>query len=410
MSMCNANPAPPSALWITRTFPFPPTVGGDLLYSRNMLEATALSGVNITAMVLHVEPFHYQIAPIPNLRWIEGDTRKRPDWQTIFSALPNCSNRYRLQGNLNKLFAALHAENFNAIIFDSHATAGFLDEIKRWRQQSGSKVRLIYVAHNHQASTQQAVAEATTPLLRRIIMRRDAVKTAALEDDLVRSCDGMTAITIEDRALFETKHGPLNCVVATPAYNERRLAARDLFKTDRTVSLIGNFFWVAKRINLEAFLTNAEKVFPNRSIRLRIAGNMTSTYLDQMRARFPWATFLGRLDSLEPELDMARIGVIPDCVGGGFKLRSLGYAFNRVPIAGVANGLTGTQLTPDVDFIAAEDMASLVARITEVIDDLPKLSAVADRAYSVCEHKFGSWLERGEAMKALIEGHQFNAQ
>src|SRR5690606_36241863 len=55
----------------------------------------------------------------------------------------------------------------------------------------------------------------------------------------------------------------------------------------------------------------------------------------------------GRVDSIAPHLDQARMAVVAERLGGGFKLKVLDYVFNRPPVAALDGSVAGTPPTPN---------------------------------------------------------------
>jgi polysaccharide biosynthesis protein PslH len=192
-----------------------------------------------------------------------------------------------------------------------------------------------------------------------------------------------------------------NYIVLKPAYSGRRLPSRDIGATDRIVTVLGSFLWIPKKANLEAFLSEAAHVFPDNSIRVRVVGMMDKAYQQKLQAAYPWAEIVGPVENTDDELTLARIGVVPELSGGGFKHKTLFYVFNRVAVAGIVEALAGSTLEPDAHYIAARDIPTLVRRISDAIDDIPKLSTMIDRAFAHCDDKF-NWPDRGTALLDAI--------
>ena len=109
------------------------------------------------------------------------------------------------------------------------------------------------------------------------------------------------------------------------------------------------------------------------------------------------------MPAIDPYLEGARIGLIPEALGGGFKLKALDYIFRGLPLAAITPALSGLPLNPTHDVISAENTASLAKAVTERIDDFAYLNSAAARALDQCRESF-HWPDRGATLaRALLE-------
>ena len=72
-----------------------------------------------------------------------------------------------------------------------------------------------------------------------------------------------------------------------------------------------------------------------QNIHLSVVGYIPNKLLTDLQARFPSVVFEGYVEDLPSYVSNCRIGVVPDVVGGGFKVRLLTYAFLGVPMYGI---------------------------------------------------------------------------
>ena len=103
--------------------------------------------------------------------------------------------------------------------------------------------------------------------------------------------------------------------------------------TERRVVLVGSFHWLVKQQNLQAFLAVADPLFARHGITLDVVGSMPEALAAALRSKLRATVLHGFVDDTRPLLAGARIAVVPEAIGGGFKLKFLDYLFGRVPIA-----------------------------------------------------------------------------
>ena len=114
--------------------------------------------------------------------------------------------------------------------------------------------------------------------------------------------------------------------------------------------------------------------------------------------------FLGFVEDPEPIFSNVRIGVVAERTGGGFKLKTLDYIFNRVPFAAIRGSISGLPLTPGLHYLSFESMRELAQGVAAVIDDLARLNSMHQAAYEKCDAGF-DWSDRGRTLcNAIREG------
>src|SRR5205807_10506863 len=79
-----------------------------------------------------------------------------------------------------------------------------------------------------------------------------------------------------------------------------------------------------------------------------------------------------------------RMGLVVEQTGGGFKLKTLDYIFNRVPIAAMKGSMAGLPLTPGLHYLSFDSMWKLAQGIVAVIDDIARLNSMQQAAYEQC--------------------------
>ena len=120
-------------------------------------------------------------------------------------------------------------------------------------------------------------------------------------------------------------------MLLTPGYAGRHVACRKIDDaTPHRALLLSSAIWLAKQMNLIEFLAAADELFHQRQIELWVVGNVPERL--QAQNHFRATRFLGFVEDLEPIFRSVRIGIVAEQIGGGFKLKTLDYIFNQVPI------------------------------------------------------------------------------
>jgi len=153
-------------------------------------------------------------------------------------------------------------------------------------------------------------------------------------------------------------------------------------------------------MNLIEFITAADELFHERQIELWVVGKVPNRL--QARNRFRATRFLGYVKDLEPIFRGVRIGIVAERTGGGFKLKTLDYVFNRVPIAAIRGGIAGLPLTSGLHYLSFESMRELAQGIATAIDDIGRLNSLQQAAYEKCNTAF-DWSDRGRTLCNAIQ-------
>ena len=112
--------------------------------------------------------------------------------------------------------------------------------------------------------------------------------------------------------------------------------------------------------------------------------------------------FVGRVPEMEPYLLDARMGLIVEELGGGFKLKTLEYIFHGLPLAGLRHAVEGLPLESPDNILLTQDLPSLVQNVGALIDDFDALNRMRRTSLEICESAF-QWKERGEKLVDAIE-------
>lgn len=390
MSLDSGSPSEPKPLlWVSVTHPGARHAGNQV-YSGGLLDALAAAGQSITLLtqndgpripgltVVAVPPSQFRPRPLGLAsRWPASV------WQ---AACPVRQSRFR---------SLLGQQAWRAVVLDQ-AASGWAAPLA-----DAAQIPLIYVAHNHEASTRKAVATAEPSPLRRPILRHDARKYARLEQALVRQAALVTAITEADASLFAQQQPTAPALTLPPGYAGPSVESRTLdHATPRRIVLVGRFEWIAKQLNLTQWAEQAVPVLAAAGIETQVVGTVSDT----LRARVASAglSFTGPVPSVAPYLANARFGLVAEDVGGGFKLKTLDYIFHRLPIAALDGNLEGQPPGVLANTLTASTPRALAEAIIARIDDLERLNQMQQNAYGAAITAF-DWADRAQRFLHALE-------
>lgn len=397
----------PRCLWVARELPFPAD-SGDRLYTLGMARSLAQAGVEVTMIGHDVTPgtavpaFEgLTFVPVPGGR-IGRLRALLSRWPLMTSVQPTAAFRERLAGLLG--------ERWDAIVIDQLGSGWALEPCRRAAAPAATATRrplLIHLSHNHETSVWAGMwRESATDPARRLVMYQNYRKVRTLERHLLRNVDLLTTITSLDADLYRADRPDVPVLVMTPGYAgapapERAITA----ERPRRAVIVGSFRWVVKQENLRRFLAVADPLFARHGIGLDVVGDVPEPLAGELRAGLQATTLHGFVDDPAPILAGARLAIVPELIGGGFKLKFLDYLFGRLPVATIAAAAAGMPEPVTRQMVMADTLPALAERIVQVIDDVAALEAMQSRAFAAASNDF-DWAARGRQLAAAIGRHR----
>ncbi|TWT12963.1 glycosyltransferase [Reyranella sp. CPCC 100927] len=392
----------PRCLWLTLADP-EPRYNGQFVYSGGLIDAVAQSGTEVEVLGLSRPDSPGPDGRDPRIIWRLVQHRPLSHWGSLTSPLPHIAYRCRT-AEMRRLLDDLLAQDWDGIVFDGLSVGWALTPVQQHYARRRKRPRLIYVSHNHEESLRAQIAERQGWFLKRQAVRLDALKVSRLERGLVDAVDLVTAITPEDRRLYRVRQPSKPIEVLTPGYEGRRVTGRQITADlPRRAIIVGSYDWIAKRMNLEDFVSVADPLFAARGAELAVIGSAEESFLDRLRKSAVATTFTGTVPDVTGYMDQARIAIVPELSGGGFKLKVLEYVFNRLPIFGLNGSVAGVPLRPDDGIRLFDDHAALARGVLDAMDDIDQLNQIQQRAFVACGDKF-DWASRGRQLRSALAG------
>ena len=385
-----------ACLWLARTMPFPLT-SGDRIYTGKLVEALASRGVAITyAGLAGTAP----PTPAANVTWhvVPGQTRGRA--ASLLSTMPLVASRHATPDYRAALDGLLRQQAWDSIVIDQYGMGWVLDRVRALQPNPGV---LVFIGHDHEEGvTRQQWRDAGPLTPKGVYLLQNYLKTRRMERRTAQACDVITAITDVDAGCFRQIAPKARVVTLTPGYDGARLARREVTAaTPRTAVMFGSYRWSAKQANLAQFLDHAYAKLRDAGIGLSVVGDMAENQRQALEARYGGTQFTGFVADPAPYLD-ARLAVVAEPIGGGFKLKLLDYIFNRLPIVTLEACAAGLPDSVRRHVLVVPDLEGLAPCVASVIDDLPTLNRMQDGAFAAAERGF-DWADRAEAMQAAIQ-------
>lgn len=386
-------------LWLTLCDPDPQN-NGQFIYSGGLIRAVANAGAELTVLGLSRRPGRSHGRREPNIDWHLAEDRPANRWMRGASRLPPFALRTRVPAMSAALAVHLLTGRWDAIVLDSFNVAWALPHALRHRRRH-PHTKIVYLAQNNETVAARTLAKAATGPMRAVRMANVA-KTQWLQRRLVETADLVAADSPDDcRDLAALAPGkPI--VFVPPGYGGPRLANRIIdSRLPRRAIVVGSFDWPAKRISLDAFLSAAAPLFAANGVGLQVVGRTEDSHIAALRRRFPSVELVGTVPDVRPYMEKARIALVPDMLGG-FKLKSLDYIFNRLPIFAMEGAVPGTPLADGCGLRLFGSHAALARGVVDMIDDTASLNEQQQTAYALSADRF-DWGTIGRGLVRQIQ-------
>ncbi len=386
-------------LWLARALPFP-LDSGDRIYSARLAGSMADAGCQVHFVGLSAKPADMPPAQ-PGLTWDAVDGGAQPTWRGLLSLQPLNGAIHATPAYRQRL-AALLAQTWDVVVLDHYGMAWALPAVQRSARRQARPPVLVHVAHNHESTLwRDMVRLFTGSPLRRFGLWQNMRKTERVEQQLATGADLLCCITAEDAQAFRQGNGASRTLVLTPGFNGLQMPDRTLTpETPRRVVMVGSFRWVVKQENLKALVQQADRVFCDRGIGLDVIGDVPDALRAEL-AGYPSVTLHGFVDDIAPLFRRARLAIVPELIGGGFKLKFLDYIFGRMPVVTLDGAAAGLPEAVRRAMLGCADLPALVATVAARIDDLPALDRLQREAHAAASQLF-HWPDRGLALRDAV--------
>jgi len=326
----------------------------------------------------------------------------KPPLLSVFSKYPNC-----IFQNYTKIFreairSIANKEDYSAIICDQFKTYWAAETINAEREKAGQPpLPMLLMTHNYDSQMKNKQTRHENNLLKRLIFFIDELKVRKYEKIALLTANEITAITEID-AKFISQISSKAAAVIKPGYSGYVHSNHQISdRGPRRAAVLGSFYTHIKQQNLIKLIEEANQLFSKTGTELLVVGDGPKAFFDKI-SKYKFVQVTGRVESPDKHLHKARIAIIAELVGGGFKYKALNYVFNKIPMAVLRGTMAGLPLQPNKDYFEYSTLSMLAGGVVQEIDDIDKLNTIASNALAACRDEF-SWQERGKRLFEMID-------
>jgi hypothetical protein len=360
--------------------------------NRAILDALARAGVRVTVMgfarpgSVPADLEHKVVLDRIEVTTDEVSLARKAHWlaNAIRFGLPVASAKLRVVAPDAVAAALSRLMPFDAVMLNAAQISGAFESIFQRHQT-------LFIAHNVEHQSAEAVARHAASPFERLLYRREARLLRALEQRLCRQARFVFTLAEEDRRLLglaEERSASLPLVtrqIPPSATCEREI--------DCEAALIGTWTWAPNRVGLQWFLEEVVPRLPS-GFRIRIAGRIPSG----IPKGPPNVEFVGRVPDAAAFLGRAAVVPLVSRAGTGVQIKSIETFELGLPAVATRSALRGIAQIP-VNCIVADEPAGFAgALVRQVEQRAPRLDGA--RFFRVQQSGLDEALRRGLASLA----------
>jgi polysaccharide biosynthesis protein PslH len=251
---------------------------------------------------------------------------------------------------------------------------------------------VLLFQHNVEALIWQRHAEVRRHLLSRLYFREQWRRMRAYEQSVCRRCDGVVAVSAEDRALIQTDYGvrhvdEVPTGVDTSYFRPSRTVQAERFHLVFT----GSMDWLPNDDAMSYFIQDVlpliREVIPD--VVLTIVGRKPFPRLQAISRLDSRIVVTGRVDDVRPYMERAAVYVIPLRIGGGTRLKVFEAMAMEMPIVSTSIGVEGLPVTDGEDVLIADHPPQFARAVLRALKEEAFAAKLGQQAAAKVRAQFG---------------------
>jgi hypothetical protein len=381
-------------LYITYENPFSRNTG-DSIYTANIIDALIDLECKVDIIYFNTNLIEPNLNDALVLKFGSVkmvDFKKKSPLVFVFSSKPGMIVNRESKLYLSELKKILDNNNYDNIFINHQKMLFVVPLLLDLNHQS----KLIFNAHNAEYLLSRNNAVNSTSFLKKIVYCLDAYKTKKYEYKWLNKLNLITAISEHDENYFKENFSPKTDILR-PVFTSLKNINNKTFNYKELI-IAGTFGWGPKRENLISFLkaTNFSKLEKN-GFKLTIVGRADQDLVDYVNSSFKGVFMTGSVQEINPYYKNVFIAVIPEKLGGGFKLKVAEAALNKTAIFSIKGAITACNLIKNEHFLEFDTYENLIEGIINSKIKINYITSIIEKAFGIASTDFSR-----EKMKASV--------
>lgn len=255
----------------------------------------------------------------------------------------------------------------------------FIDHMQLWwliipLKLIFSDARMILVSHNLEYRAKISYLK-YAPLLFAILSLFEVLHLFLWESLCTRLSDGVICINGKEREFFASIIGENNTCVIYPFVEEDELSQTKNRMEEKKVDsllLVGSYSYKAKELNaiwlIKDIMPRVNSLFPE--VQLNLVGRGVTNKMIHIAQDMSYINIIGEVEKLNDWYAGSCCVIIPERLGGGFKLKIIEAALFGRPMILHSEAVRGTFFTDGEDCLVFTTPQECIESITRLYSDL----------------------------------------
>lgn len=280
-----------------------------------------------------------------------------------FSKYPAMVSNRKTPQMIGKVRELLNTKEYDAVVINMFRLAYLIEYIKDF------SLKKVFISHNVESQLSHSAYKYQKNPVKKLAYYLDYIKTKIYERRLLPQYDAITTICDVDKVMFESLFSKLKIEVLPPIVDLNYSPTSEI-ETENRFIICGAFHWEPKYLNLKMLLSASTiNEFKKHNMELMIVGRANKKDVDYVNANYPGIVMTGPVESVEPYYEKARIAIVPELVGGGFKLKIAEAVKYGKPIVAIKGSVTDTEMKPGIHYEEADTFSDLIMKAIELMSD-----------------------------------------
>jgi len=317
-----------------------------------------------------------------------------PRWTRVvelFSALPSNVAHDNSAVARQTVARVLNETAFDVVVYDFvHAAV-----LRPRTSKASQHAREVCFTHNVEAEILERHSKKADNAVLRAIWGSQAAKMRRFEGDVLRSFDGVIAVSERDGQEFVKAYSVADPQVIPPGVD------LDYFNfsapTDPDAANPPTAVFTASMdsaANIDGVRFFMSEVWPLvlakcPHAKFTVVGRRPPAALLREAEGIQGVSFTGFVDDVRGYVHQAHAFVIPLRVGGGTRLKAFEAMSMGCPVVSTAIGIEGLDVVPGVHYLLADSAADQAAAVLSLFESPPRRRAISSAAHALVESQFG---------------------
>lgn len=299
-----------------------------------------------------------------------------------FSKYPAMISNRRTKGMIQTIKDILRQEHYDAVVINMFRLSYLIEEIKEY------KGRKIFITHNVEGQLSESTYKYQTNYIKKLAYHADWLKTCYYEKRYLAQFDALTTICDIDKELLGKILPGMKIEVLPPVID----LSAPVFATDKVEDkfiICGAFHWGPKYQNLKMLLASKNiGMFKKTGHELMIVGYANKSDVDYVNSHYEGILMTGPVDSVLPYYEKARIAIVPELAGGGFKLKIAEAVRYSKPMVAIKGSVTDKTMIPGKHYMEAVDFDDLIMKAIELMKQPEKQKDLVSNARELFKNRY----------------------